>query len=185
MSVWLGRCFFMMPRTYSFSDFALNQFLRRLLRKPVAFARIVGSEDYPKIRGYAAFSRMNGGTWMDVEVKGLPPYRPARDNKPPIGPFGFHIHEGEACKPKGDHNPFEKAKGHYNPDNQPHGNHAGDLPVLIADGGVAKMGFYTDRFKPAQIIGKTIVIHLHPDDYRSQPAGDSGKRIACGEIERN
>jgi len=44
------------------------------------------------------------------------------------------------------------------------------------------MVFLTDRFTISEIIGKTIVIHISPDDFKSQPAGDAGKKIACGEI---
>lgn len=46
------------------------------------------------------------------------------------------------------------------------------------------MKFYTDKFTVEDIIGKSVLIHENPDDYRSQPAGNSGKRIACGVIRR-
>jgi len=67
----------------------------------------------------------------------------------------------------------------------PHGNHAGDFPVLFSNNGVARMCFFTNKFKVADIIGKAVVIHQNPDDYRTQPAGDSGKRLACGVIKEN
>ena len=44
------------------------------------------------------------------------------------------------------------------------------------------MIFFTDKFKPDDVIGKSVIIHENPDDYRSQPAGDAGKRIGCGVI---
>ncbi|WP_201260037.1 superoxide dismutase family protein [Tissierella sp. P1] len=44
------------------------------------------------------------------------------------------------------------------------------------------MSFFTDKFKPEDIIGRSVIIHQNPDDYRTQPAGNSGKRIACGVI---
>ena len=69
--------------------------------------------------------------------------------------------------------------------NQPHGNHAGDFPVLFSNNGVARMCFFTNKFKVADIIGKAVVIHQSPDDYRTQPAGDAGKRLACGVIKEN
>jgi Cu-Zn family superoxide dismutase len=43
--------------------------------------------------------------------------------------------------------------------------------------------FFTDRFNPADVVGKAVMIHQNPDDYRTQPAGDAGKRLACGVIE--
>lgn len=65
----------------------------------------------------------------------------------------------------------------------PHGNHAGDFPVLFSNNGYARMSFFTDKFRVRDIIGRSVMIHENPDDYRSQPPGDSGKRIACGVIE--
>jgi Cu-Zn family superoxide dismutase len=44
------------------------------------------------------------------------------------------------------------------------------------------MGFFTDRFRVDEVIGHSVIIHQNPDDYRSQPAGASGKRLACGVI---
>ncbi|NMB33378.1 MAG: superoxide dismutase family protein, partial [Clostridium sp.] len=41
---------------------------------------------------------------------------------------------------------------------------------------------YTSRFTPREVVGKTVIIHENPDDFRSQPSGDSGDRIACGVI---
>jgi Cu-Zn family superoxide dismutase len=79
--------------------------------------------------------------------------------------------------------PFEASGGHWNPTTQPHGNHAGDFPVLVASNGRAVMCFVLDRFRAADVIGKSVVIHENPDDYRTQPAGNSGKRIACGVIQ--
>ncbi|MBP3342443.1 MAG: superoxide dismutase family protein, partial [Peptococcaceae bacterium] len=61
--------------------------------------------------------------------------------------------------------------------------HAGDLIPLLSVGGKAWSSFYTGRFYPEDIIGRTVVIHNMPDDFRSQPAGDSGEKIACGVIE--
>lgn len=163
-------------------SFDLMRYARKLRRRIVAHAAINGSEKFYNIRGHVLFSSATGGSWVDVFIRGLPQYRPATDTSDPIGPFGFHIHEGSMCEPMGDGDPFSQAMGHYNPYNEPHGNHAGDFPVLFSNGGFAQMSFYTDKFYPEQIIGKTVLIHLHPDDYRTQPAGDSGERIACGVI---
>lgn len=62
-------------------------------------------------------------------------------------------------------------------------NRGGDLPPLLANrGGYAMMIFYTDRFRPREILGRTLVIHDMPDDFRTQPSGNSGMKIACGLI---
>jgi Cu-Zn family superoxide dismutase len=58
----------------------------------------------------------------------------------------------------------------------------GDLPSLFSNDGVAKMCFYTNKFKPADVVGKAVIIHENPDDYRSQPSGNAGRRLACGII---
>jgi len=131
-----------------------------------------------------AFYKVKGGTWVCVEVNGLPPYRPATNGQNPIGPHGFHIHEFGNCEVGDPKNPFQAAGGHWNPTNQPHGNHAGDFPVLFSNNGFARMCFFTNAFKPYDVIGKAVIIHLNPDDYRTQPAGDAGKRLACGIIQR-
>jgi len=147
-----------------------------------AYARISGGNIYPDIRGIVFFDDVEGGTEVWVEVWGLPPYMPAGNNSGPIGPFGFHIHRNGVCEITDPNNPFESAGGHYNPDDQPHGNHAGDFPVLFSNNGYARMSFFTDKFFTYDIIGRSVLIHENPDDYRTQPAGDSGKRIACGVI---
>lgn len=147
-----------------------------------AHAHIMGSEYAPHLCGNLYFYAVEEGTEVFVEVWGLPLYEPGTDKKNPIGPLGFHIHELGICEIKDPKNPFMSAGGHYNPDNQPHGNHAGDFPVLFSNNGYARMSFFTDRFKVKDIIGRSVIIHLNPDDYRTQPAGDSGKRIGCGVI---
>jgi Cu-Zn family superoxide dismutase len=88
------------------------------------------------------------------------------------------------------------AGGHFNPTSQPHGNpkaggprHLGDMVNLRADAkGTAKVdvaiegaGLHTGR--PNDVVGKAIVVHQKPDDYKSQPSGNSGNRVACGVIE--
>lgn len=147
-----------------------------------ALAEVKGSNLAPDLGGYVLFTEVPYGTEVTVEVTGLPAYQPAMGDQAPIGPHGFHIHEHGSCTMGNPDDPFEKAGGHWNPDNQPHGHHAGDFPVLFSNDGYAFMSFFTDRFSPTDIIGKTIMIHENPDDYRSQPSGDSGKRIGCGVI---
>ena len=147
-----------------------------------AVAQIRGGELAPDLAGRVCFFAVPGGTWIEAEVYGLPSYTPAGPDEQPIGPHGFHIHEGGSCAQGDMPEPFAAAGGHWNPDNQPHGNHAGDLPVLFSNHGSAIMHFFTDRFTVSQVVGKTVVIHQNPDDYRTQPAGNSGKRLGCGVI---
>lgn len=145
-------------------------------------ARIQGGPLAPRIRGYVYFMNVPGGTNVCAEVYGLPPYRPAQDGEAPVGPHGFHIHEFGNCEIGNPEDPFRAAGGHWNPANQPHGNHAGDFPVLFSNNGIARMCFFTDKFRVSDVIGKSVIIHQNPDDYRTQPAGDAGKRLACGVI---
>lgn len=144
--------------------------MRIISRRPIALARIKGSMQVPMLRGVVRFYQLPAGVLVEAEVSGLP------DNG--SGFYGFHIHTGGTCAVDG----FPAAGGHYNPDNQLHPRHAGDLPSLLSYGGRAYMAVMTDRFSIADILGKTVIIHDMPDDFHSQPAGDSGKRIACGVI---
>ncbi|WP_003541707.1 superoxide dismutase family protein [Desulfotomaculum nigrificans] len=148
----------------------------------VASAQIRGGPLAPQICGVVYFTDVPDGVWVSVDVTGLPPYQPPQGDKPPVGPHGFHIHEFGNCEVGDPHNPFQAAGGHWNPTNQPHGNHAGDFPALFSNQGRAKMCFFTDKFTVAQVIGKSVIIHENPDDYRTQPAGAAGKRLACGVI---
>lgn len=108
---------------------------------------------------------------MDAHVSGLPPNN--------TGFYGFHIHETGSCaRPD-----FSDSGGHYNPGNMEHPMHAGDFPMLLATrSGNAWLSFITSRFTVKDIVGRSVIIHGMRDDYTSQPAGDSGKRIGCGII---
>jgi Cu-Zn family superoxide dismutase len=112
----------------------------------------------------------------------------------PQGEHGFHIHETGKCEP-----PFESAGGHFNPASKKHGfevaagAHAGDLPNLIVpDSGRVKLetiagGVTLAEGKPASLLdgdGAALVVHAGPDDYTTDPAGNSGARIACAVVER-
>ncbi len=147
-----------------------------------AVAYIQGGPLAPNIRGTVTFRDVQGGTIVCADIYGLPEYQPAAGGKSPIGPHGFHIHTQGDCSPGDAQNPFPSAGEHWNPYNQPHGNHAGDFPVLFSNHGRAYMCFFTDKFKVADVIGKSVIIHENPDDYRTQPAGNSGKKLACGVI---
>lgn len=156
--------------------------MNHIWNKLIARADIKGGPLTPQLMGYVIFTPAVRGTNVCVNVQGLPPYQPAIEDEDPIGPHGFHIHENGNCSVGEIDNPFQAAGGHWNPTQQPHGNHAGDFPVLFSNNGIAKMCFFTDKFKVYDAIGKSIIIHKNPDDYRSQPAGDAGKRLACGII---
>lgn len=139
---------------------------------PSAYSVVRGGTAFPKILGVVEFYSLKKGVLVVAEVEGLP------SKKPQI--FGFHIHEGAACK-----DDFALTGGHFNPNNQPHPSHAGDMPPLFSSEGEAFLVFYTARFSVSEIIGKTVVIHQQPDDFTSQPAGNSGQKIACGVIEKS
>lgn len=148
-----------------------------------AYAHIKGGPLAPNLEGYVYFKDVSDGVEVYVEVVGLPEFKSDSDNSPQVGPHGFHIHEVGNCEVVDKDNPFPYAKGHWNPTNQPHGNHAGDFPVLFSNNGVSKMSFFTNKFKVQDIIGKSVIIHESPDDYKTQPSGASGRRLGCGIIE--
>lgn len=148
-----------------------------------AIAYITGGPIAPDIRGSIVFTQVHGGTEVFVEVNGLPSYKSAQNSNSQVGPFGFHIHENGVCEIGNNAEPFTSAGGHWNPTNQPHGNHAGDFPVLFSNNGYARMTFFTNKFSVPQVIGKSVIIHESPDDYKTQPAGAAGRRLACGVIQ--
>lgn len=146
-------------------------------QEPIAYAKMNGSEKYPDIQGRIKIYNTYGGSILTVEMAGITNSEGEDEN----GFLGFHIHEGESCTGNST-DPFSDAKGHYNPVDKPHPQHTGDLPPLLVNHGVAWMMVYTGRFFPEDVLGKTIILHGMPDDFRTQPAGASDERIACGEI---
>ena len=96
------------------------------------------------------------------------------------GFFALHIHEGGDCGGTD----FSDTGGHFNPEAQEHPRHAGDLPPLLSVGGHAFLSVETGRFTPCEVSGRTVVIHGSADDFHTQPAGNAGKKIACGVIRR-
>lgn len=147
--------------------------MRCCKNKPDAVARIVGGEEAPQLSGCVRFYQENGCVLIEAKVSGLPKVSET-------GFFGFHIHQGKECSGVG----FSGTEGHYNPAGQGHPKHAGDLPPLLECGGNAYLSVKTDRLSVNEIIGRTVVIHSEPDDFHSLPAGNAGKKIACGVIRR-
>ncbi len=149
----------------------------KLPQEPDACAEITGNENYPDLQGIVKFYDTYGGSIVCAEFTGI------RNSEGEAGDgfFGFHVHEGNQCGSK-EGDAFAEAGGHFNPGDKPHPQHEGDLPPLLVCDGEAWMMFFTGRFFPEDVIGRTVVLHEMPDDFRSQPAGDSGSRIGCGEI---
>ena len=142
---------------------------------PNAVAMVQGGEAYPDINGTVRFYDTAYGTVVFAEILGLPLGEGRRERI-----FGFHIHGGASCRyADGD---FSRTGAHYDTKNSPHPYHSGDLPPLFGSGGIAFSAFLTDRFKTEEIIGRTVIIHDGVDDLTSQPSGNSGMKIACGEI---
>ena len=152
-------------------------FAHRLSGRANAWAAIRGGQEYPRLLGTVKFFQTQAGVLVLAEIHNLPYEQGPCENSV----FGFHIHEGRSCDGMTQED-FSAAEGHFNPDGCPHPAHAGDLPPLFANHGYAWSAFLTSRFTIRQVLGRTLIIHGSPDDFTTQPAGNSGKRIACGEI---
>lgn len=129
--------------------------------------------------GSASFTQVGDKVHLVANVTGLTPGQE----------HGFHIHEAGDCG-SGD---GMSAKGHFNPYGKPHGSpasaerHAGDMPALRADaGGDARIDTTLDVMSvkpgPASVVGRGLIVHASPDDYKTQPTGNAGARLACGVI---
>ncbi len=133
-----------------------------------------------KTSGEATFEQMGDKVRVVVSVQGL---KPGQEH-------GMHIHEvgdcssGDGMSTKGHFNPFSRAHGHHGSAER----HAGDLPSLSANKeGRANVQVDLDMITlipgPASIIGRGLIVHADPDDYKTQPTGNAGARIACGVIQ--
>jgi len=135
-----------------------------------------------KTVGEAILEQRDDGVEITVTFTELPP-----------GPRAFHIHETGRCDP-----PFESTGGHFNPTGTQHGKdnpkgpHLGDLPNLdVPQGGRVKaqvtvkdVTIAGGRNPLLDADGAALVVHGEADDYKSDPAGNAGKRLACGVIRR-
>ena len=131
--------------------------------------------------GTATFIQKGDRVTVVAKVSGLSP-----------GSHGFHIHDKGDCS-SGD---GMSAGGHFNPTGKPHGDpsapdhHAGDMPMLVADASgnaslSADLSPVTIGTGATDLIGRAVIVHKDPDDYKTQPTGNSGARVACGVITKS
>lgn len=155
-------------------DMPQSQLFFLLARQPDAIAELHGAGQYKAMGGRVFFYQADDGTVVIASIQGLP--------RTKSGIFAMHIHNGESCTGS-EENPFADADGHYNPEGAPHPEHRGDLPPLFDNQGKAWSAVFTDRFTVQEVLGKTVIIHLSPDNFTTQPSGAAGEMIACGRIE--
>ena len=153
-------------------------FLSLIRQRPQAEAKVRGSNAFPDINGTVRFYQTTAGVVVAAQIAGLPTAPESCRERI----FAFHIHSGGKCTGN-EADYFADADGHYNPNGCPHPYHAGDMPPLFGCNGFAFSAFLTDRLAVREIIGKTVIIHSSPDDFSTQPAGNSGTKIACGVIQ--
>ena len=134
------------------------------------------------VRGSVTFAESGSRLRVIAAVSGLAPN----------SEFGFHIHEAGDCS-SGD---GMSAKGHFNPQGKPHAHagtperHAGDLPSLKSDAnGNATINVVLDIITvspgPTSVVGRGLIVHAQPDDFKTQPTGNAGARSACAVIQRS
>lgn len=170
----------MLARTF-FLSLLVGPSLVAMAAGPAAKATLKDAQG--KDVGTATLTPAKGGVKVQVQAANLSP-----------GKHGIHIHAAGKCEPPD----FKSAGGHFNPAGKKHGlqspegPHAGDMPnLVVAKNGKGK-GTFTAKgatlgdgegtlFGPD---GTALVIHADPDDEKTDPAGNSGARIACGIIEK-
>lgn len=131
--------------------------------------------------GMAKITKLKTGVTVHLEVEGLSP-----------GDHAVHFHEKGVCTGPD----FKSAGGHFNPTHKEHGfdspagHHLGDMRnFTVGADGKAVVDVKDESVNLGkgvsslyQVGGTALVIHAKPDDYKSQPAGNAGDRVACGEI---
>lgn len=143
-----------------------------------AKAVIKGSKKYPDIQGNVYFKETKKGVLVTAKINGLP----QSTNNCSGRFFGFHIHDGISCTGNNE-DEFANSGTHYNPNNCTHPFHSGDLPPLLENNGYAYMSVLINKFKIKDILDRVVIIHDSPDDFFTQPSGNSGNKIACGKIQ--
>lgn len=147
-----------------------------ILRKgtPDALAWIKGNQDNPQLSGVVRFFiTPYRGILIEAEIFGLPNVRVSGSTNF----YGMHIHENGNCT-----QPFDQTGDHYSYTEAMHPQHSGDLIPLMGNQGYAWAAFYDKRITIPEIIGRSVVIHAMPDDFVTQPSGNSGMKIGCGVI---
>lgn len=150
------------------------------LAAPDAQAVVKGNNTHPNLYGIVLFYQTPLGVLVNAQFQGLPDISTTNPNHF----LGFHIHENGECT-QNESADFSLTGSHYNPDNLPHPNHRGDLPPILNCNGFAWQSFLTNRFTVTEVIGRSVIVHSSPDDFMTQPSGNSGSKIACGIIKIN
>lgn len=148
------------------------------VKSPKATARLE-SKSSSTVTGEADFTEKKGGVEISIEIKGAKP-----------GQHGVHLHDkGDCSAPDA-----SSAGGHFNPDNKAHGSptvdphHAGDFGnITVNKKGSGKLKLTVKGLTvapgPNSVVGHALVIHADTDDLKTQPAGNSGARVACGVVQ--
>jgi len=129
------------------------------------------------VSGQVTFAKAEGGVKVTVKVAGLKP-----------GSHGFHIHEFGDCSAADG----TSAGGHFNPTGDPHAGpkeakrHEGDMGNIEADkDGAATLDYVDPKLSfegPGSVLGRGIIVHAAPDDFKTQPTGNAGGRVGCGVV---
>lgn len=141
------------------------------ISKIYAVANITGDISAPNLTGIAYFKPFKEGTMVEIEVSGLPGYKPYLL-------YPIHVHDGDNCDIS-KNGTFDNVGTHYNPTLEEHPYHTGDMPTLFSNNGYAYMKFYTSRFKVFDIKNKLVIIH---EAIKNENATTFGRKIGCGKI---